>query len=140
MTAMELEVEKEKEHLGFLALQERLDLLPDEDGDPFHETVVVSDARGVEVVLDDPGGTFDDPNDDFLRIEGAGGLMRVDAFLPDPDVDDSGIVDAVDRALVRAAEEYRIFVPAFDLDGDGRVRGEDVAAVARHRGLVVPVP
>jgi hypothetical protein len=113
---------------------------PDSDGDPFHETVVVADARGVEVRLDDAGGQFDDDNADFLRVEGAGGLMRVDLHLPDPDVDDSGVVDAIDVALVAAAEEFRLSRASFDLDGDGRVRGEDVSLVARQRGRVVRVP
>jgi hypothetical protein len=115
-------------------------LSPDADGDPLQETFVVSDARGVQVELDDPGDRYDDGNDDFLRIEGAGGLMRVDVYLPDPDVDDSGLVDEVDTAIVAAAVELETFFPSFDMDGDGLVSEADVDLVAAHEGLIVPAP
>ena len=119
---------------------------PDVDGDPFRETFEVPDARGVQVLLDDPGGSYDDGNVDFLRIESAGSatsagsLVRVDLYLPDPDIDDSGLVDGVDTALMAAVAEFQIFAPSFDLDGDGRTTNRDVGLVAAQEGLVVPVP
>ena len=59
-------------------------LAPDLDGDPFAETVTVSDARGVEILLDDSGGPRDDAGLDGLWAEGGGGLLRIDVDLPDP--------------------------------------------------------
>ena len=87
-------------------------------------------------------GNFDDDktNDGFLQIEGGGGLMRVDVSFPDPDVDDSGLVDAADVTLVAAAAELQVFDPSFDLDGDGAVTQADVQAVQALEGLVTPTP
>ena len=70
----------------------------------------------------------------------AGSLMRVDLYLPDPDIDVSGLVDGVDWALMAAVAEFQIFVPSFALDGDGRMTNADVGLVAAQEGLVVRVP
>ena len=113
---------------------------PDEDADPSREDIVVTGAAGVQVLLDDPGGRYDDGADGFLQIEGGGGLMRVDVSFPDPDVDDSGLVDAADVTLVAAAAELQVFDPSFDLDGDGAVTQADVQAVQALQGLVTPTP
>jgi hypothetical protein len=119
-------------------------LAPDGDGDPAQETFPAANARGVAVVLGDAsGGSFDDP-DGFLDVESAEGLHRLEIYLPDADVDDSGFVDAADVALVAAAEDAVLGDPAYDprldLSGNGRIRGEDVALVEDQLGGSVPVP
>jgi hypothetical protein len=118
---------------------------PDADGSPLTETLVVSDARGVQIVVDDLGvGRFDDANAAGLVLEGGGAASRVDAFLPDPDVDDSGLVDALDVTLVQMFDGQRFGDPAFDpdldLDGDGRIDDADASAVRRRLGEVVAIP
>jgi hypothetical protein len=117
---------------------------PDGDGDPSQETFDVTSARGVAVTLDDAGAEgFDDP-DGFLDVDSAEGLHRLEIYLPDADVDDSGFVDAADVALVEAAEDAELgdaaYDPRLDLSGNGRIRGEDVALVQAQLGESVPVP
>lgn len=120
-------------------------IAPDLDHDPTTETITVSNARGVAVTLDDasPGINPDDP-DGFLEIESAEGLLRLEVFLPDADVDDSGDVDAADVALVQAARNARLgdadYEPRLDLSGDGRIRNEDVDLVEARVGENLPVP
>lgn len=117
---------------------------PDLDGLPDTETFVVSDARGVDVVLDDTGGRYDGPNDAVLLVEGGGSLYRIAVHLPDPDVDDSGRVDSADLKIIKKSKKLREDKPGFDpnrdLDGDGRVRKEDEAAVEAALGQAVFVP
>jgi hypothetical protein len=115
-------------------------LSPDRDGDPFQETFVVNDARGVEVLLDDSGGRYDNGNDQALHIEAAGSLMRIDVVLPDPDVDDSGLVDAADTLFMTEALKLGVFDLSLDLDGDGQLTAMDVARVADVQGLRVSSP
>ena len=113
---------------------------PDEDADPFREEFVVGSAAGVRVLLDDSGGRYDEGSDDFLQIEGTGGLLRVDVSFPDPDVDDSGVVDEADATLIAAADELGLFDPSFDLDSDGVVTDADVERVKTLEGIAVSVP
>ncbi len=117
---------------------------PDLDGLPDTETFVVSDARGVEVVLDDTGSRYDGPNDGVVLVEGGGSLYRIAVHLPDPDVDDSGRVDAADLKIVKKSKNLREDKPGFDpnldLTGDGRVSKEDEAAVEAALGQTVFVP
>jgi hypothetical protein len=117
---------------------------PNLDGDPSVETVSVANARGVPIELDDAGaGSFDDP-DGSLTLESAGGLLRLDVFLADPDVDDSGSVTAQDVSLVDAARGSDLgeplYDPRFDLTGDGRIASDDRSLVQNHLGESVPVP
>jgi len=117
---------------------------PDLDGDPTVEILEVADTRGVDVIIDDSGGSFDDPPTDRLVVEGAGGLFYLDVSLPDPDVDESTLVDAADIAIVAALRGVRFgdadFDGRYDLNGDGVIHDADVAAVAAHQGTVIPVP
>ncbi len=120
-------------------------LSPDADGDPLRETLNVADARGVEITVDDLGGTFDDPNTGTVHVEDASGAVsRTPVFLPDPDVDDTGLVDAADVALVDANDGLRDgdpgFDPDLDLTGDGRIDAADAAAVQAALGQTVAVP
>ena len=117
---------------------------PDANGDPYTETLSITNARGVPVTLDDDAsGSFDDP-DGALLVESAEGLLRLDVFLPDADVDDSGSVDATDVDLVDARRNAQLgdadYDARFDLSGDGRIRNEDVALVEDQLGESVPVP
>jgi hypothetical protein len=117
---------------------------PDTDGDPHTETLSVPNARGVPVMVDDGlPGSFDD-GDGALFVESSEGLLRLDVFLPDPDVDDSGSVDTDDLALIEARRNARLgddlYDPRFDLSGDGRIRDEDVALADAHLGEDVDVP
>ena len=59
---------------------------PDVDGDPYHEVVTVSDARGFAISLDDSGTAFDDVNADLLMLESAGAPFVLRVSLPDPDI------------------------------------------------------
>ncbi len=117
---------------------------PDQDADPWVEEVVIGDSRGIAVVIDDLGGSFDDPDRGALIVEGGGALLRLDITLPDPDVDDSGRVDALDRAIVRRSSRLRFGDPGFesryDLNGDGRIDKKDEAEVAAHIGRSIPAP
>ncbi len=115
---------------------------PDVDGDPYFEELLVSDPRGVEVLLDDGGLTFDDADSDRLVVEGAGSLVAIDLVLPDPDVDDSGIVDAADQALVAAGSGSvgEAADPRLDLDGNMRIDERDLALVTAWLGQSISVP
>jgi hypothetical protein len=117
---------------------------PDGDGDPGTETLSIANARGLAVTLDDDGGgSFDDP-DAALLVESSAGLLRLDVFLPDPDVDDSGLVDSDDVDLVESRRNEHLGDPLYDarldLSGDGRIRDEDVALVEEQLGESIPVP
>jgi hypothetical protein len=117
---------------------------PDRDGDPFAETVRVEDARGTRLVLDDAGGAFDDANTGVVWIESAAGMYRVDVFLADPDVDDSGEVTWRDlvRVLRSAGAELGTpgFEPALDQDGNGVIDRHDLRRVAAQLRQSIPVP
>jgi len=118
--------------------------IPDTDGDPSAETLSIGNARGVAVTVDDSSpGSFDD-GDGALFVESVLGLQRLDVFLPDPDVDDSGSVDTDDLDLIDSRRNARLgdelYDPRFDLSGDGRIRDEDVALAESHLGEDVDVP
>ncbi|MFQ5415413.1 MAG: hypothetical protein ACE5FL_00045 [Myxococcota bacterium] len=117
---------------------------PDFDGDPTRETLLISDSHGAAIVVDDSGARFDDANEDFVAVEGGGGLCRIDIFLPDPDVDDSGIVDPLDLEAIAALDRLEVsdagFDPTFDLNGDGRIDKVDAAVIEEHLGELIPTP
>ena len=75
------------------------------------------------------------------RVALLGGLLRVDVSFPDPDVDDSGVVDAADVRLIGAAEELGLVDPAFDLDWYVGVGGFvwDLGAWTGAAGVHVPI-
>jgi hypothetical protein len=117
---------------------------PNTDGDTSVEQLTLTNARGRAVVLDDlAGGDFDDP-DGALEVQSAEGLLRLDVFLPDPDVDDDGGVDAADATAVDDARGLRLgdpgYDPRLDLTGDGRIDRDDVDVVDAHLGETVAVP
>jgi len=112
-------------------------LSPDRDRKPYSEEIEVEDARGVEVVLDDAGGVFDDLSRDRLVLKYKEWLTRVDLTLADPDVDDDGLVTYLDEAAVREEIGSELGEPGFeavlDLDGNGRIEEVDAQAVAAQR-------
>jgi hypothetical protein len=115
---------------------------PDADGDPFREIVVVADARGVEVALDDWGGAFDDHSRDRLSVKAHGRPARYDVVLPDPDVDDDGTVGLLDQQRILAHLGAQLgegsFDPGLDLDGNGRIEASDAELVGGFFGLGIP--
>jgi hypothetical protein len=117
---------------------------PDSDGDPYSESLVVTDTRGADVRIDDSGDVFDDPSSDELVIDGAGATYTLDIALPDPDVDDSSIVDRRDRDIVKSFKGVRYgdeeFDPRYDLNSDGRIDGDDADIVGSYFGAVIPNP
>lgn len=119
-------------------------LSPDTDGDPYHESIVLSSARGVTLRLGDSGGEFDDPLSDTLIIDSRIGGSIVDLILPDPDVDDSGVVDTADLSLVEASRGMEIgdlfYQWRLDVNGDGRVDKKDMRIVESYLGTVIPLP
>ena len=68
----------------------------------------------------------------------------ISVSLPDPDVDDSGIVDDLDRTEVTALSGSLLgdarYDARFDLDGDSRIDSKDRAVVSAHRGEPLPIP
>jgi hypothetical protein len=119
-------------------------LFPDTDADPYRETVVLSGAQGTILRLGDPGGVFDDPLSDTLIIDSQIGGAIIDLVLPDPDVDDSGVVDENDLAQVKAARGLQhgelFYQPRLDVNGDGRIDKKDELLVSSLQGLVVTTP
>lgn len=117
---------------------------PDLDGDPFYETLFVPDASGVELVLDDSGGVFDDPLEAALVIEGDIGASIIAIVLPDPDVDDSGSVDQADLLAVESARGMERgesgFDSALDVNGSGDVDDEDALLVEEAIGASLIAP
>jgi hypothetical protein len=117
---------------------------PDSDGDPHSESLLIADTRGADIVIDDPGGVFDDPSADVLSVEGAGASYSVDVSLPDPDVDDSSRVSVADRRLVESLRGVRFgdeeFDPSYDLNGDGRIDDDDADIVISYLGRVIANP
>jgi len=117
---------------------------PDSDGDPHRESIWVADSRGASVLLDDSGGVYDDPDAAQLIVSGPGGLSAVDLRLPDPDVDDSGVVDEDDLDRVERgggdAGDGEEFDEKLDVNGDGFIDGEDEALVEAFLGAVLPTP
>ena len=119
-------------------------VFPDTDGDPYSETLLIADSRGAALFVDDGGVAFDDLNVDILVIDDGVAPVAVDVFLPDPDVDDSGLVDAMDALAVEFLDGARLgdveFDATFDLTGDGRIDEDDVAVVDAHLGQVMTIP
>ncbi len=77
--------------------------LPRSDGDPHREIVSVADAIGAAVELDDSGDTFDDRRTTTrCSSRRRDSIASIPLLLPDPDVDDSGAVDAADFAAIQA--------------------------------------
>jgi len=116
---------------------------PDVDGDPQSELLSVP-SDGIDLSLDDLGTAFDDVDEGQLIVEASSGLYRVDLLLPDPDLDDSGLVDGNDLVTVVTLSGTRLGDPAYqaraDLDGDGVIGSKDQKIVASFFGLTVPVP
>jgi hypothetical protein len=112
---------------------------PDTDGDPSREEVLVTDASGAKLVLDDFDGAFDDYDLDRLHLRGGGRNARIQLSLADPDVDDDGTVDGEDGAVLVACEGIGASDPGFDarldLDGSGVIDAEDIRIVDAHHGL-----
>lgn len=96
---------------------------PDRDGDPFAERVLLEDARGIEVELDDLGGAYDAVGSDRLVIHAQGRPTSIELVLADPDFDGSGVVDKRDRDALEACTGSQLgdlfFNPEIDLDGNG---------------------
>jgi hypothetical protein len=117
---------------------------PNSDGDPHAEIVTVSAAIGAAVELDDTGGALDDIDSDLLLIEAGDALARIELLLPDPDVDDSGTVDAADVDAIDAHRGERLgdpgFDPLFDLDASGRIDDGDVVIAEAQLGALVTIP
>ncbi len=117
---------------------------PDTDGDPHLEIVSVVDAIGPAIELDDSGGALDDVDTSELRIEAGDALARVLLLLPDPDVDDSGIVTTADIDAIDAHRGDRLgdagFDPRFDLDTSGRIDAGDTGIAAAQLGALVAIP
>ncbi|MBK7951876.1 MAG: hypothetical protein IPK00_24745 [Deltaproteobacteria bacterium] len=117
---------------------------PDLDGDPFRETIVVSSAAGTPVVLDDRGGPHDDRLTDRLVLTSSGGGSQVDLVSPDPDVDDSGTVDAADAQAIALRTGLSVgdlvFEDRHDVDGNGRIERADELAAQARIGSTVSVP
>jgi hypothetical protein len=111
---------------------------PDSDGDPFRERLTVTGARGAAIALDDSGGRYDEADNDVLWVRSDGRITRIDIAIPDPDVDDSGTVDARDLLLTShfasAGTDFPLFRARFDVDGNGVINGRDVDSVAAHQG------
>jgi len=114
---------------------------PDTDDDPFRETVLVQDARGVEIVLDDWGGAFDDRNHDRLTLKAQGRPLRIDVALPDPDLDDDGQVTLLDQQPIQAHLGAELgeatYDQQLDLNGNGRIDAADVERVVSALGTSV---
>jgi len=104
----------------------------------------LSGAQGTILRLGDPGGVFDDPLSDTLIIDSPIGGAIIDLVLPDPDVDDSGVVDGNDLAQVKAARGLEhgelLYQPRLDVNGDGRIDAKDELLVSSLQGLVVTTP
>ncbi|MBW2391099.1 MAG: hypothetical protein JRG89_22080 [Deltaproteobacteria bacterium] len=117
---------------------------PDTDADPHVETLVVADSRGAALFVDDGGGVFDDLNSDLLVVDDGIALVAIDVALPDPDVDNSGLVDSADLWAVALRDGQKLgdveFDATFDLTGDGQIDDLDVAVVDAHLGTVVLIP
>lgn len=114
---------------------------PDEDGKERYEEFTLADARGVEVILDDLKEEFDNESVGRLRIRSEGRVERIDLVSPDPDIDESGHVDAGDLIVFGDCLGFRDgdpgFVPQLDLDANGRIDGGDLDIAIREFGRKV---
>lgn len=117
---------------------------PDQDGDPARETLFVSDALGTALEIDDTGGAFDGADTGAIVLEAADSNGRTAVLLPDPDVDDDGIVTAADVDAIRDARGARLGEPAYearlDLDASGRVDGADEDRAEASLGATASIP
>jgi hypothetical protein len=117
---------------------------PDVDGDPFRETVELDGAEGVAIELDDLGGAWDDPPDARVLLESELAPTRVDVSLADPDVNDSGDVDALDLLAIGFALGAEpgdgSFQAALDVDGSGVIDEADLSISAAHLSEPIAVP
>ena len=119
-------------------------LSPDRDGDPQRESLIIDSARGADIIIDDLGGRWDGDNRARIDVSGDFAQNRLAVWLPDPDIDDSGEVDATDAELLSSAMDSRRGDPEFsqlmDLDGNGRIRDNDLDLLTDALGELVPVP
>ena len=117
---------------------------PDNDGNFTSETVTLANARGLDLVVDDAGGAWDGPNRGALWVDAPSGLFQASAVLPDPDVDDSGVVTSTDVARVASLRGVSEGEPGFDsnldLTCDGRIDrdDEDLARAALGQNVSTP--
>jgi hypothetical protein len=117
---------------------------PDQDGDPTREIVLVSDAFGTALEIDDTGGAFDGADAGAIVLEAADSNARIEVLLPDPDVDDDGTVTAADVEAIHDGRGARLGEPAYearlDLDASGRVDGADEDHAEASLGATSSVP
>ena len=117
---------------------------PDTDGDPNRETIQIDDVRGVDLVINDLGGRWDDTNQAELRLSASSPPNLLAIAVVDPDVDDSGTVDMDDLLLIDQARGAIVGDPDYgshlDLDGNGRVRRTDSRNASKSFGSSVPTP
>ena len=117
---------------------------PNQDGDPSVETLLVSDALGTAIEIDDTGGAFDGVDGGSITLEAADSNARIAVLLPDPDVDDDGDVDAADVAAIDDGRGARLGDPDYaanlDLDASGRIEGEDAALAEGFLGVAPTIP
>ncbi len=117
---------------------------PDSDGDVRRETLSILDGRGMDVVVDDPNGALDDPNWGRLTVSSPSGIHFLDINIPDPDVDDTGLVDLDDLLLIAGAEGARVgdddYESRFDLNGDSRIDDADVLEASAYLGEAIAIP
>jgi hypothetical protein len=106
--------------------------------------VVLDDARGVAIELDDLGVAWDDPPEARVLLESGLAPTRIDVSLGDPDVNDSGVVDTLDLVAIGFARgtgpDDDDFDHSLDVDGDGRVDDADLSIVAHQLGETIPAP
>ncbi|MEE2665297.1 MAG: hypothetical protein VX681_14365 [Myxococcota bacterium] len=117
---------------------------PDRDGDVQRESLSIRDGRGADIVIDDSGGALDDADWGRLTVTSPSGIYFLDVSIPDPDVDDSGLVDFGDLMLIGALDGARVgeaeYDSRFDLDGNGRLQDDDLDEAASHLGAAVTIP
>lgn len=112
---------------------------PNDDGKKRHETIMIADARGVEVILDDRKKELDNESQGKLILRSPGRVERIDIASPDADVDESGKVTQQDllayEKCVGTRDGDRAFVPQLDLDANGLIDSRDLEIVVQSLGL-----